>query len=185
MSYGSYGAASGYDTSAYGTGGASRNYYQTGYGNQSAAAASYRNRINYYFFSEKTLERYKNLEILEIWKNWWKSEKSSALVPSSSSSALSSACSASTAGFFGTGYAGLGYSDMNFTGEIIFITHFCNSFGVKRKIFEGASRCYMGESWARIVAGYAGIAILVIFFSFFLPPHNPIIKVKTKIFTTN
>lgn len=69
MSYGSYGAASGYDTSAYGTGGASRNYYQTGYGNQSAAAASYRNRINYYFFSEKTLERYKNLEILEIWKN--------------------------------------------------------------------------------------------------------------------
>lgn len=56
MSYGSYGAASGYDTSAYGTGGASRNYYQTGYGNQSAAAASYRNRIN--FSVKKTLERY-------------------------------------------------------------------------------------------------------------------------------
>ena len=68
MSYGSYGAASGYDTSAYGTGGASRNYYQTGYGNQSAAAASYRNRINYYFLVKNPL-RDTILEILEIWKN--------------------------------------------------------------------------------------------------------------------
>ena len=68
MSYGSYGAASGYDTSAYGTGGASRNYYQTGYGNQSAAAASYRNRINYYFLVKKKPLRDKILEILEIWK---------------------------------------------------------------------------------------------------------------------
>ena len=72
MSYGSYGAASGYDTSAYGTGGASRNYYQTGYGNQAATAASYRNRIETSFKALKTLERNENLEIMKKSRDLWK-----------------------------------------------------------------------------------------------------------------
>jgi len=61
----SYGYGSGYE-GPYATGGAAaRNYYQAGYGNQSAAASSYRKRIEKSkkpnFRDKKNLERKKIL----------------------------------------------------------------------------------------------------------------------------